>query len=249
MDTNAHNPNFLIEKLNKINQHINIMVKIKKIKKDNSLQSRVYEILKNYVISPDVPPGTRLYEERLAEGIGVSRTPIKTALSRLEQEGLVTINSNRGAFKVHLTWKEAIEILKIRGALERVSLEMVGVIDDKTIENLIRLIPDADSLRMPEDIVKYLELDEKFHETLVQNGISKLFFKIIKNTHDLFRMIGLIIVQDNETVGRSIEEHRRIVEALKEKDISLAITRLNENYESALKTLEERYKAFPSLLL
>lgn len=162
---------------------------------------------------------------------------------------MVIINSNRGAFKVHLTWKEAIEILKIRGALERVSLEMAGVIDDKTIENLIKLIPDADSLRMPEDIVKYLELDEKFHETLVQSGISKLFFKIIKNTHDLYRMIGLIVVQDNERAGRSIEEHRRIVEALKEKDISLAITRLNENYESALKTLEERYKAFPSLLL
>ena len=224
-------------------------MKIQSLKQNSSIQSRVYEIIKKYLFSPDVPPGTRLYEESLAKEIGVSRTPIKIALSRLEQEGLVTISPNKGAFKVHLTWKEAIEVLKIRSALEALSLELIGEIDDRTIDHLTKLIPDADSLKIPEDILKYLELDEKFHETLVNGGISKLFLKVIKNTHDLYRMIGLIVIQDSERVRESIDEHRRIVEALKAKDISLAITRLKENYESALKSLEKRHKAFPILLL
>jgi len=55
---------------------------------ERNLQSRVYEIIKNYPIRPNVPPGIHLYEDRLAKEIGVSRTPVKFALNKLEQQGL-----------------------------------------------------------------------------------------------------------------------------------------------------------------
>ena len=78
-------------------------IEIEKIHLERNLQNRVYEVIKNYLIRPDVLSGARLYEEKLAEEIGVSRTPVKMALNRLEHEGLVRIDYNKGTFKVHLS--------------------------------------------------------------------------------------------------------------------------------------------------
>jgi len=72
---------------------------IEKLNVERDLGNRAFEIIKNYVIRPDTPLGTRFYEERISRDIGVSRTPVRVALHRLEQEGLVEIISNRGAPK------------------------------------------------------------------------------------------------------------------------------------------------------
>lgn len=67
---------------------MNQIESIEKINIERNLQNRVFEIIKNYPIRPNVPPGTHLYEDRLAKEIGVSRTPVKIALNKLEQQGL-----------------------------------------------------------------------------------------------------------------------------------------------------------------
>lgn len=227
------------------------MDSIKKIRIEKNLTGRVYEIIRDYIIRPDIPPGTRLYEEKLAREIGVSRTPVKAALRRLEQEGLVTVDpKGRGVFKVHLSWKEVFEVIKIRESLETLALDMAkDFCKEKAIENLKKLIPDIDSFRTEKDVVKYPELDQRFHEELVKIGTSNFFFKIIKNLYNLYYMLGNIIIQDIERVRISIEQHKKIVEALKINDISLAKNYLRENYELALKDLEEKRKIFPSLFL
>jgi DNA-binding GntR family transcriptional regulator len=125
---------------------MNQIESIEKINIERNLQNRVYEIIKNYLIRPDVPPGTHLYEDRLAKEIGVSRTPVKIALNKLEQQGLIKINYNKGAFKVHLSLKEVIEIIKIRETLECLSLEMINDFDLKLIEDLYKSIPDINSI-------------------------------------------------------------------------------------------------------
>ena len=97
---------------------------IEKVNTVRNLQNRVYEIIKNYVVQPEVPAGTRLYEEKLSKEIGVSRTPIRIALNRLDREGLIRITPNRGTFKTHLFWEEVVEIIKIRQSIECLALDM-----------------------------------------------------------------------------------------------------------------------------
>lgn len=224
------------------------MNSIEKIKTEKNLNNRVYEVIRNYVIRPDTPPGIRLYEEKLAKEIGVSRTPVKIALNRLEQEGLVIINPNRGTFKVHLSWQEVTEIIKIREVLESLSLEMSRDFNkDTALQNLNELIPDINSLKNQDGVFKYPEMDQKFHEELIKIGTSQFFFKMIKNLYVLYHMLGMIILQDIERIRLSIEQHKKIIEALKINDIPLAINCLRENYESALRDLEEKKKIVPGL--
>jgi DNA-binding GntR family transcriptional regulator len=229
---------------------MNELGKLEKINIEKNLKDRVYEIIKNYVIQPGVPPGTRLYEERLSREIGVSRTPIKIALARLEHDGLVQTIANKGTFKIHLSWQEVTEVIKIRETLECLAIEIAKDLNNgESIENLAKLIPDHESFKTPEEVAAYPELDQKFHEELVRIGGSRLFIRMIESVQKLNHMLGFIILQDVEKVKQSIESHKKIINALKANDISLALSHLRQNYEYALKDLNEKRKTFPSLFL
>jgi DNA-binding GntR family transcriptional regulator len=224
------------------------MSDIIKISAEKNLNSRVCDVIREYLLRPDTPPGLRLYEEELSKKIGVSRTPVKAALSRLEQEGLVSIIPNRGAYKVQLSWQEAVEIIKVRGTLESLSLEIALNIDkDKTVENLSKLIPDVDSFTAPEAIAAYPEIDRLFHEELIKMGNSPLIPKIIKNLDTLFHLLRLVIIQDTKRIKMSIEGHKKIIEALKKGDVKSATKHMVEGYEAALENLEEKRKMVPGL--
>jgi DNA-binding GntR family transcriptional regulator len=219
-----------------------------KIGPEKNLNTRVYEVIRDYLLRHDTPPGLRLYEEELSKQLGVSRTPVKSALNRLEQEGLVIIVPNRGTYKVQLSWQEAVELIKIREKLESLSLEVAQNFDkDKTVENLLKWIPDIDSFTTPEDIAKYPELDRQFHEELIRMGNSLLIPKIIKNLDTLFHLLRLTIIQDTKRIKMSIEGHKMIIEGLRKGDVKSAIRYMANNYEAALKDLEEKRKIFPSL--
>src|SRR4030042_4444803 len=119
---------------------------IEKIHLERNLQNRVYEIIKNYLIRPDVPPGTHLYEDRLSKEIGVSRTPVKMALNLLEKEGLVVIQPNKGAFKVHLRFQDVVQIVKIRLTIECLALDIDKGCDTHLVVDILDgLIPDINS--------------------------------------------------------------------------------------------------------
>jgi DNA-binding GntR family transcriptional regulator len=236
----------LVYKYNYIRSQI--MTELKNIGTEKNLNTRVYEAIREYLLRPDTPPGLRLYEEELSKKIGVSRTPVKAALSRLEQEGLVTIIPNRGAYKVQLSWQEAVEIIKVRGTLESLSLEMAQNIDkDKTVKNLSKLIPDADSFSTPEAMATYPKLDRLFHEELIRMGNNLLIPKIIHNLDTLFHLLRLIIIQDAKSIRMSIEGHIKIIEALKRGDVRSATRYMVNGYEAALENLEEKRKIVPGL--
>jgi len=220
---------------------------IEKISIERNLQNRVFEIIRNYVIRPDVPPGTRLYEEELAKEIGVSRTPVKIALNKLEHQGLIKINYNKGAFKVHLSLKEVIEIIKIRETLECLSLEMINDFDPKLIEDLYGSIPHINSFKGPGDVSKYPEFDQQFHEKMIQMGKSQWLYTLIKNQDSVFHMLRFIALQDIERIKCSIEEHMNIYNALKANDIPLAIRYTHDNFRSSIQTLQQKSANNPGL--
>jgi DNA-binding GntR family transcriptional regulator len=222
---------------------------IEKISIERNLQNRVYEIIKNYLIRPDVPPGTRLYEEKFAREIGVSRTPVKAALHQLEQEGLVRVNYNKGAFKVHFSFKEVIEIVKTREALECLSLEMVTDIDKNLIEDLAECIPDISLFKQAEDTVRYPQFDQQFHEKLIKVAKTNWLYRTIKGQDSAFHMLRFLGLQDIERVRHSIEEHKNMVKALKANDIALTTKYTHEHFKEALNSLEAKHKAVPGLFL
>jgi DNA-binding GntR family transcriptional regulator len=229
---------------------MNQIQNIEKLNIERNLQNRVYEIIKNYLIRPDVPPGTHLYEDKLAKEIGVSRTPVKMALNLLEKEGLVVIEPNKGAFKVHLRLQDVVEIVKIRLTLECLVLEIGEEPNTRhVVEILNGLIPDINLIRTPEDMAKYPELDQQFHENLINVANSRWLLRMIKDQDTLFQMFRLLSLQDIERIKISVEEHKKIVEALRTKNIPLAKGLIREHWESALKDLEQKQRSIPGLFL
>ena len=224
-------------------------IEIEKIHLERNLQNRVYEVIKNYLIRPDVLPGARLYEEKLAEEIGVSRTPVKMGLNRLEHEGLVRIDYNKGAFKAHLSLKEVVEIIKIRKTLECLSLEMINEFEPEIVDDLGKSIPESSSFAKPEDISKYPEFDQKFHEKMIQIGKSKWLYRLIKNQDGVFHMIRFIALDSVEKIKDSIEGHKKIFEALKTNNIPLAISYTHDNYGSSIRAIEQKSMKYPGLFL
>jgi DNA-binding GntR family transcriptional regulator len=223
---------------------------IEKINIERNLQNRVYEIIKNYLIRPDVPPGTHLFEDKLAKEIGVSRTPVKMALNLLEKEGLVVTQPNKGAFKVHLRFQDVVEIVKIRMMLECLAFD----IGEESIAHLVlghldKLIPDPNSIRTPEDMARYPELDQQFHESLIKVGNSPWLLRMIKDQDAIFHMFRLLSLQNIERITISVGEHKKIVKALRERKITLVKKLIQEHWESAIKGLEKRHKEAPGLFL
>jgi len=224
---------------------------IEKINIERNLQNRVYEIIKKYLIRPDVPPGTHLYEDRLAKEIGVSRTPVKMALTLLEKEGLVVIQPNKGAFKSHLHFRDVIEILRIRMTLESLSLEMGKEYfrDSNTFLSLEKSIPDISWIGTPEGLTKYPELDQQFHENLIMVSNSRRLLRMIKDLDPLFQMFRFLCLQNIERIKLSVEEHKKILEVLMTGDISLGKNLIHAHWESAIQDLEKKHRETPGLFL
>jgi DNA-binding GntR family transcriptional regulator len=224
---------------------------IEKLNIERNLQNRVYEIIKNYLIRPDVPPGTHLYEDRLAKEIGVSRTPVKMALNLLEKEGIVVIQPNKGAFKVHLQFRDVIEILKIRMTLESLSLEMGKefFIDNNTFQTLQKSIPDIHSIESPEGVANYPEMDRQFHENLIRLSHSRWLLRMIKDLDPLFQMFRFLCLKNIERIKLSVEEHKKILEALMTGDIPLGKNLIRAHWESAIQDLGKKHRETPGLFL
>ena len=93
--------------------------KVQKLIDNPNLRGQTYKILKNMIITREILPGKKIIEETLAQEVGVSRTPIREALFRLEHEGIVEIVPRRGAFVVKQSKDDIVEIMQIREVLER----------------------------------------------------------------------------------------------------------------------------------
>ncbi|MFH0813588.1 MAG: GntR family transcriptional regulator [Pseudomonadota bacterium] len=229
---------------------LNMTLTIERIEKPKNLQKHVYHILKNYITHPDVPPGTHLYEEKLAKEIGVSRTPVKIALNLLEKEGFVVIQPNKGAFKVHFHFQEIKEIIKIRMTLECLSLEIGEFLGNQEMVTALECsIPDIDSFITEENLRNYVELDRQFHEDLIKIGNSQWLNRMIKDQDPIFHMIRQLSLRDINRINLSIKAHKRIVEPLKKGRISLTQTRIREHWKSVIKYLEQNHKNTPGLFL
>lgn len=206
-----------------------------------NLASEVYAQLRDMAIRYDLKPGERLNEVELAERLGVSRTPVREALYRLAQDGFL-IESGRGYSRRPLDIKEtldlyearrAVEIECVRLAVERASDETLDAIDG-FLQQSIDTPADASASRL-------VELDEEFHERIALAADNAELLRMLKSLNDRIRFLRWIKM---ETVGRdnTQAEHRRIVDALRKRDVALAeqlvrghITRRTDQIVDAIK--------------
>jgi len=202
-------------------------IKLRPLNVNIVLKDKVYEALKAAISSMDIytdgdPP--RLDERRLAEELGVSRTPIREALSRLEQEGLVRNIPRRGTFVVRKTKKEILEMICVWGALESLAARMATVhASDEEIAGLRKMFATfKDSEGASAHIDEYSEKNISFHQAIIRLSKCDLLVEIAESLFIHMHSIRSRTIRERHRVTDSIIDHMHIIEALEKRNGELS---------------------------
>ena len=202
-------------------------IKLQPLNVDIVLKDKVYDALKSAILDMDIyadEEAPKLDERRLAEDLGVSRTPIREALSRLEQEGLVKNIPRRGAFVVRKTKKEILEMICVWSALEGLAARMATVrASDEEIAELRELfVTFKDSEGASAHIDEYSSKNITFHQAIIKLSKSDLLVDIAEGLFIHMRPIRSRTIRERHRLNSSIIDHMHIIEALENRDAELS---------------------------
>lgn len=185
-----------------------------------SVREQTYESLKSAIFSGKYSPGERLAEEHLAKELGVSRTPVREALHKLEQDGLIEPTGGRG-FCIPRDSREEIEdLFQIRTVLEGYALKLIcGQVTDEQIATLEALVAKADEALQRKRIEEVFQWNTQFHDTLHKWVADKRrFHSMIVNLRKYVLRYRKDTLQYLGAAKRTIDGHRQIILALKLRD-------------------------------
>ena len=209
-----------------------------------SRTERVYNILLENIIKQKFTPGERLVERDLAEMLGVSKTPVREALGRLEKEGLVYGVPYRGVFVARISLKDVLEIYDLREVIEGLGARgATKKINKEQIEQLNSIIQSSKDCVKKNDLECYSSLDLKFHNLLATISGNKRLGQIMQLLRNQTRILMSTSVKLPGRVKVSLGDHKKIVEAVVRQDAKLAEKLAREHVrktkEAILDWLEE----------
>ncbi len=205
-----------------------------------SLSGIAFNHIRENILSGVYKENEELREVALAKEIGVSRTPVREALRQLELEGLVSIIPNRGAFVVGISHKDIKDIYLMRSLLEGLCAKFVtNNATEELISELEGIIDLANFYCEKGKVDKVLELDNKFHTLMYDAADSKMLRHSLSDFHHYLETVRKSSLKDINRAVKSIEEHRLIVEAIKEKNANKAEKIANEHILNAMKSIDE----------
>ena len=198
------------------------------IEAESSFRDRAYAALRQAITTMDIystREDIKLEERKLSQDLGISRTPIREALNRLEQEGFIRSVPRRGVFVVRKTKKEIIEMIGVWAALESMAARLITRnASDAEIANLRRLFVEFQCPgHEPQlHIDEYSEANIRFHQAIVNLSGNKLLIDTMENLFIHMRSIRRRTISERDRAARSIIDHMNIIEALERRDTARA---------------------------
>ncbi|MGN0711253.1 MAG: GntR family transcriptional regulator [Anaerovoracaceae bacterium] len=189
------------------------------IQNHRPLREIVYEELKLQILTGKIEPGTRMMEVELAEDMGVSRTPIREAIRKLEKEGLVVIEPRKGAYASQISTEDMVDILEVRQTMEGMAAEIAAknVNPDqlKQIEETEELYSRAIKTGNTADMIYY---DAKFHKMIVEASNNKILLQLIEPLQEMALRFRYLYYDDSKRAAKMPNEHQHIIEAIASGD-------------------------------
>lgn len=209
------------------------------------LREMVFDVLMEAIISGKLPPGERLMEVQLAEEMGVSRTPVREAIRRLELEGFVVMIPRKGAYVAGLSIKDIVNIFEIRTALEQLAVGLATErMTSEDLEALKRMVLELSESEKEADVEAWTELDKRFHRLIYEYSRNERLIQMMDNIIEQINRYRVISLSNPEIRHHTVEEHKRIVEAMAERNIQAAqkaaADHLNNTQTSLIVLLQEK---------
>ena len=204
-----------------------------------SLRGRVFQSIREDILSGRYEQNTELKEAAIGAELGVSRTPVREALRQLELEGLVTIIPNRGAYVNMITAKDVQDIYVIRSMLEGLCARWATQsITAEQLDSMEETLCLSEYHTSKKNYEKLYELDSLFHEQLYEAGGSRILNHILSDFHDYVKMVRKATISTSSCSVTSTEEHRAIFEAIKEKDPDKAEALAKEHVKHTIESIQ-----------
>ncbi len=202
------------------------------------LRDVVFKTLRQAILTGELAPGERLMEIHLAEKLGVSRTPIREAIRKLELEGLVTMVPRRGAQVSKISKKSMSDVLEVRLALDDLAAELACErITEDEIARLLEACNAFECAVATKDIRKIATADVAFHDIIFESTRNPRLSQLVNNLAEQMYRYRFEYIKDTQIHDNLVKEHREIYEAIKAKDKARARNLIHvhiENQEHAI---------------
>ena len=178
------------------------------IQSHRPLRELVYEELRNLILSGEIKPGTRMMEIELADSMGVSRTPIREAIRKLEKEGLVTIEPRKGAYVSTISMNDIVNILQIRGTLEGLAATLAATrIKEIELMKLKEASQAFDRAVEEGNTKEMISNDTLFHHIIVEASGNDLLIKMVTDLQEIVLRFRYLYYKDFKRAEKMPPKH------------------------------------------
>ncbi|MBP3966491.1 GntR family transcriptional regulator [Paenibacillus lignilyticus] len=204
-----------------------------------TLRDQAFEAIKNRIVTGEWQGGMFLSEKLLSELLGMSKTPIRSALDRLEMMGLVKLSPKQGVIVQEVSLKKILEIYELRLSLETYAVRrLTGKMDAAFFAGLDDNLAHQAEAIAEEDIIRYVELDRQFHALIIAGLDNEEYTEVMSRIQDKFLLVVRTTFNRNQKrLAGSIEEHWQIRHALAGTDPELTVLLTQRHIEYVKKIM------------
>lgn len=202
------------------------------------LRDVVFNTLRQAILRGELKPGERLMEIQLANKLGVSRTPIREALRKLELEGLVNMVPRKGAAVADITEKSLRDVLEVRKALEELSVQLAcEKITEEEIEELKRVAERFKDTLDDQDVTKIAEADVAFHDVIYTATDNQKLILLLNNLREQMYRYRVEYLKKEEAYPQLIAEHEELIDNISKRNKEEATRIMCEHIDNQVATV------------
>lgn len=197
------------------------------------LRDVVFQTLRQAILKGELQPGERLMEIKLAESLGVSRTPIREAIRKLELEGLVVMIPRKGAAVANITEKDTKDVLEVRRTLEMFAVEVAcDRITEEQLEQLKGAAKAFEASKGSMDLIRIAETDMNFHEIIYEATQNERLVQMLNNLRENMYRYRIEYLKDSNYYDSLVKEHQEILDAIETGDKERAGTCMRDHIDN-----------------
>ncbi len=207
------------------------------------LRDVVFKTLRQAILKGELSPGERLMEIQLAKKLGVSRTPIREAIRKLELEGLVLMIPRRGAEVAGITEKNLRDVLEVRRALEDLAIDLACQrMKEEQIDELEKAEEEFAKAIEDNDAIMIAQYDERYHDIIYQSTGNDKLISMLGNLREQMYRYRLEYIKEADKRPVLVIEHSNILKALKARKVNEAKQAMREHIDNQVLTVSQNIK-------
>lgn len=207
------------------------------------LRDVVFNTLRQAILKGELAPGERLMEIQLADRLGVSRTPIREAIRKLELEGLVLMIPRKGAKVARISEKSLRDVLEVRRSLEELAIELACQrMDEEAVEELEKKQEEFRNAVLKGNAMEIAETDEAYHDVIFKGTCNDRLVQMINNLREQMYRYRLEYIKDKDKRQALVAEHENILEAVRRGRVTDAKEAMREHIDNQEITVSKNIK-------